>query len=112
MKKILLGFMIAGLTLASAQNTGKFFKKGVQQSGGMFDDEVIFIYDKRDKKKDMVSDENVNLLTNIAKVKICQDKDTRVLIEKAGMNVKFIYEIKEGFTIIKIDNCKGVDVKK
>jgi len=111
MKKILLGFMIAGLTLASAQNTAKFFKKGASQSGGMFDNEVIFIYDKKDNKKDMTSQDSLDLLKNISKVKICQTKDTRSIITDAGMNVKFIYETKEGYTIIKIDDCKGIDIK-
>ena len=86
MKKILVGFLIAGLSIASANNTAKSFKNGATQTGGVIDNEVVFMYNKEINLKD---DNSLALLTNIAKQKICTDKSAAEIIKTAGMTVKY-----------------------
>lgn len=57
-----------------ADNTAQYFKKGKIQTGGIIDNEVIFIYEKETKMK---SESDLRLLTNIAKQKICSDGSAR-----------------------------------
>lgn len=112
MKKIIFGFLFAGITLAIAGNTAVNFKNNGSQVGGVIDNEVIYIYKNKDAGNESDTS-NLKILANIAKNQICSGKDTRLIIEDAGMSVKFIYMSSQGnATIVKIDNCKGVSVTK
>ena len=109
MKKIMLiAVMTAVWSVAmQAENTVMNFVNSGAQTGGVIDNEVIFIY----SDKTVGSEQNIvhlRLLKNIAQKNICREKDTRTIVEDLGMSVKFIYLHKGNATIVKIDNCKGV----
>jgi len=97
--------MAAGI---EANNTAKRFLEEDGNIGGVVDNEVIYIYHNKESMKEK---ENLDLLVHIAQKKICESKDTRAIVEEAGMSVKFIYLFKGGAAIVKIDDCKGVEWK-
>jgi hypothetical protein len=109
MKKIMLTAVMTVVWSISvqAENTVMNFVKSGTQTGGILDNEIIFIYsDKKvGKEKGTAA---LSLLKNIAQQKICGKKDTRSIVEDLGMSVKYIYLDKGNATIVKIDNCKGV----
>lgn len=91
-----------------AENSVKYFEEGENKTGGVIDNEVIFIYKKEvniDKKG------SLKILQKIAQKQLCEKKDTRMIIVEAKMSVKYIYMFEGSATIVKIDNCKGVKVK-
>jgi hypothetical protein len=92
---------------AEAENTVINFVKSGTETGGVIDNEVIFIYSDKavGSDKDTV---HLKLLKKTAQKKICEKKDTRAIVEDLGMSVKFIYLHKGNATIVKIDSCKGV----
>jgi len=97
------GVMVAGL---KAESCVRYFKNGKDQTGGMIDDELIFIY----REETIIKNEfSLGMLKNIAKQRLCSDISARELIVKDGMSVKFIYMGKEGTVIVKIDACDGIE---
>jgi len=111
MKKILLGFMVLGVSFVFAGNSAKVFDNKKTQTGGLIDDEVIFIYPNKKNIENITSDSAL-IMMNIAKEEICKAKDTRSIIVKAGMSVKYIYIGDKKTVIVKINDCKGVDLAK
>ena len=108
-KRLIAGALVllVGVNI-QAGNTAHYFEKGKTKTGGVIDNEVIFIYEKEMKYK---SESDLKIITNIAKQKICSDKSARVVIDEAGMSVKYIYMSKESAVIVKIDSCDGIEAK-
>ena len=109
MKKIfsLISLLLVLSTYLSASNTSAIFKTGKTQTGGVIDNQIIFLYNKEIKVE---KDFGTGVLVNTLKKSICSAKDTRSLIVDSGMSVMYIYMGKEKYVSIKIDDCRGVDL--
>ncbi len=111
MKRILT--LAATLTLCAgsllASNSAKHFEPEKKDGyvGGVVGNSIIYIYRNAEAAK--ISDKmQLMMLKDIAKKQICEQKDTRSVIEDSKLSVVFIYEdIKTGkTTIVYLDSCK------
>ena len=109
MKQIMLtAVMTAAWGVAiQAENTVINFVQNGNQTGGVLDNEVIFIYNDKKVGREKNLDK-LQVLKLLGVKKICGKENTRTIVEDLGMSVKFIYLYKGDATIVKIDNCKGV----
>jgi hypothetical protein len=101
MKKLML-MLAMGISVLSA-DSGEYFKFEGIAGGGLVGDTMTYIYKKNGEEIPKSSTE-VNMLSVIAKKKVCSNKVVKEYMNQ-GLKVQYIYLGTDDFVIVNIDSC-------